>query len=100
VAEVLLVSRYPFIIRMLPGVSVMAVLQTLLDDQVTAAPVALCVSSTRADAEPLTPVALFQFAFAITPALSVPAIAEPLPTKWTPIAFALVELTTSVVVNE
>jgi hypothetical protein len=71
VTEVLLVSRYPFIIRMLPGVSVMAVLQTLLDDQVTAAPVVACVSSISADAAPLTPVALFQFAFAITPALSV-----------------------------
>src|ERR1700686_1044958 len=78
----LAVSRYPRIIRLLPATSAMGVLQTLSEVQLTVAPVAAPVSSSRLSGEELfAPAASFQFAFATTPADSELAIAVPLPTK-------------------
>src|ERR1700686_3965547 len=83
----LAVSRYPRIIRLLPATSAMGVLQTLSEVQLTVAPVAAPVSSSRLSGEELfAPAASFQFAFATTPADSELAIAVPLPTKSTLIA--------------
>ena len=69
----------------------------LFDDQVTVVPVAAPVSSISASGVlRVAPVALFQFAFATTPALSAAPIDAPsLPTKlmliarWPPVPIAL-----------
>src|SRR5262245_64041058 len=68
--------------RGLPALSVMGVLQVLSADQVTVAGVAAPVSSLSGSGVPrVAPVALFQFAFGTTPALSPTPIEVPLPTK-------------------
>src|SRR5665213_965866 len=68
--------------RRLPAVFAMLVLQRLSDVQVTPAPVAAPVSfSSASGVLRLVPVALFQWLFATTPAVSVAAIAVPVPTK-------------------
>src|SRR5439155_187659 len=82
VTLVLDVSKYPFINRRLPARSVIGVLHTPLEAQVTVAPLAAAVSSTSASDVPrVAPMALFQFAFAAAPALSPAPIDMPLPTK-------------------
>jgi hypothetical protein len=68
--------------RTFPGESVMGRLQVLSAVHVTLDPLAAPVSSTKDCAAALALfVALFQFVFATTPALSEAAIAVPLPTK-------------------
>ena len=68
--------------RTFPGESVIGRLQLLSAVHVTLAPLAAPVSSTKASAVVLAlSVALFQFVFATTPALSEAPIAVPLPTK-------------------
>src|SRR6185369_331652 len=62
--------------------SVIGVVHTPLAVQVTLAPLAAPVSSTSASGVlRVAPAALFQFAFATTPALSAAPIAVPFPTK-------------------
>src|SRR5215472_13384630 len=68
--------------RTFPSESVMGRLQVLSAVHVTLDPLAAPVSSTKDCAAALALfVALFQFVFATTPALSEAAIAVPLPTK-------------------
>src|SRR2546425_1089945 len=78
-------SKYPFMSRRLPAWSVIGVIHALSDVHVTVAVVAAPVSSFSASGVlRLAPVALFQFVFATTPALSLAPIEVPLPTKLTP----------------
>src|SRR3989442_12337522 len=78
-------SRYPFISRRLPAWSVIGVLHVLSDLHVTVAPVAAPLSSARASGVlRVAPVALFQFALSMTPALSAAPIDTPVPTKLMP----------------
>ena len=75
-------SRYPFIIRRLPAWSVIGVHPDVVRRPVTVAALAVPVSPFSASGVLLVaPVALFQFAFATTPAISAAPIAVPLPTK-------------------
>src|SRR5579885_976979 len=78
--------------RTLPGASVMGRDQTLLDFQVTVAPVEAPVLSTRC--RPVVfvaPVAWFQLVAGTTPALSEALMAVPRPTKlwWVGLALGL-----------
>src|SRR5258708_40138145 len=79
VVEVSEVSRCPFSIRLLPAVSVIGVLQMLLELQPTEAPVVTPFMFFNDDNEPEAPVALFQFVGATTPALSLDAISAGVP---------------------
>ena len=68
--------------RMFPAESVMGIAQLLSEVQVTTAPLLAPVSSFNASGPLLALlVALFQFVFGTTPALSEAPIAVPLPTK-------------------
>src|SRR5205814_4913899 len=84
---VLFVSRYPFIMRGLPGASVIRVIHGPAADQVTATLVDVPDSFTSGSAVPARPVALFQFACGMMPALSTAPIGVVLlPTKLIPMA--------------
>jgi hypothetical protein len=93
------VSRYPRIIRAFPAVSVIAKFHIPFVFHTAVAPVAVPDSSTNACPVAFDcPLALFQFAFATTPATSVLPMAVPCPTKSMLITPVPAVVTTSVTV--
>src|SRR3954447_14974230 len=88
VAAVLVESRYPLSIRWLPAVSVVGIIQVPAAPHVTVAPLEVPLSSTSASGGlRLPPVALFQWDFETTPAVSdAPIGVGAEPTKLMPMA--------------